>query len=112
MTDADAYDPADDDLDAASGIAKGQKALNEAVAKAQAKISEHAKTAQDALRKHADSLNEYTKGYRDTAGERFDDAQRYVVDAVNERPLVAVLIGFAVGLVFGVLLSSRSKRSS
>ncbi|MGA2950646.1 MAG: hypothetical protein ABSD80_00235 [Caulobacteraceae bacterium] len=107
--DDDAFDPADDGFGAASAIEKGQKALNDAVAKAQAKISEQAKVAQDALRKHADSLGEYTKGYRETAGETFDDAQRYVVDAVNERPLVAVLIGFAVGLVFGVLLSSRSK---
>jgi ElaB/YqjD/DUF883 family membrane-anchored ribosome-binding protein len=107
--DADAIDPAAVEEAAASAIGKGQKALNEAVAKAQAKINEHAKVAQDALRRHADSLGEYTKGYRETAGDKFDDAQRYVVDAVNERPLVAVLIGFAVGLVFGVLLSSRSK---
>jgi ElaB/YqjD/DUF883 family membrane-anchored ribosome-binding protein len=106
---ADALDPANEGFDAAAAIDKGQKALNEAVAKAQATITEHAKSAQETLRKQAESLGEYTKGYRETAGEKFDDAQRYVVDAVNERPLVAVLVGFVVGLVLGVLLSSRDR---
>ena len=45
----------------------------------------------------------------DNAGEHFDEAQRYVVARVRERPLTATLAGLGVGLLLGLLLANRSK---
>ena len=38
-----------------------------------------------------------------------DDAQRYVVERVKERPVTAALAGLGLGFLLGVLLSSRGK---
>jgi ElaB/YqjD/DUF883 family membrane-anchored ribosome-binding protein len=108
---ADTLEDAADEFTAAASSAadKGQKALNEAIEKAQAKVAETARVAQKALKEHADNLRDQTKVYRETAGQQFDDAQRYVIDKVNERPLAAVLTGLVVGLVLGLLISNRDR---
>jgi ElaB/YqjD/DUF883 family membrane-anchored ribosome-binding protein len=94
---------------AASSIDKGQKALNDALATAQQKIAETAKIAEKALREGAESLRVQTQAYRENAGAQFDDAQRYVVDRVKERPVTAALTGLGVGLLLGMLLSNNRR---
>lgn len=95
---------------AASAVDKGQKALNDALATAQQKINETAKIAEKALREGAENLRVQTKVYRENAGQQLDDAQRYVVDKVKERPVTAALAGLGVGLVLGLLLSPNRDR--
>lgn len=94
---------------AADSIDKGQKALNEALAMAQQKIAETAKIAQKALREGADNLRAQSASYRENAGQQFDDAQRYVVERVKERPVTAALTGLGVGLLLGLLLSNNRR---
>lgn len=94
---------------AAESIDKGQKALNDALATAQQKIAETAKIAEKALREGAENLRVQSKAYRENAGQQFDDAQRYVVERVKERPVTAALSGLGVGLLLGLLLSNNRR---
>jgi ElaB/YqjD/DUF883 family membrane-anchored ribosome-binding protein len=58
------------------------------------------------------ALNDALAGaepYAKTANEQLDEAQRYVLDRVKERPLTATLAGLGVGVLLGLLLSTRSK---
>ncbi len=55
------------------------------------------------------TLREQTDAYTGPAGETVDDAQRYVVRRVKERPVTATLAGLGVGVLIGLLLASRSK---
>jgi ElaB/YqjD/DUF883 family membrane-anchored ribosome-binding protein len=56
-----------------------------------------------------ETLRTQTRVYTDNAGQQVDEAQRYVLERVKERPLTATLTGLGVGLLLGLLLSSRSK---
>ncbi len=93
-----------------AALEKGQAALNEAIATAQQKIAETAKIAEKKLREQAENLRDQTKVYREIAGQQFDDAQRYVVDRVKERPVTAALAGLGVGLLLGLILSPNRDR--
>jgi ElaB/YqjD/DUF883 family membrane-anchored ribosome-binding protein len=79
------------------------------LAAAQAKLTEKAKAAQEALRGQADALMERTRGYRENAGQQFNDAQDYLVERIKERPVTAALTGLGVGLILGLLLSNRDR---
>jgi len=92
-----------------AALEKGQAALNEAIATAQQKIAETAKIAEKKLREQAESLLVQTKPYRENASQQFDDAQRYVVDKVKERPVTAALAGLGVGLLLGLILSNPNR---
>ena len=43
------------------------------------------------------------------AAERFDEAQRYVVERVQERPVQSTAIALGVGVVLGMLLAGRRR---
>ncbi len=47
--------------------------------------------------------------YYDDAAERLDEAQRYVVERVQERPLQSTAVALGVGLVLGMLLAGRRR---
>lgn len=105
------FDPAVEEtgVAASTAVSKSQKALNEAFVAAQEKITRGAKTAEKRLREQAETLRVKTKPHRDNASAQFDEAQRYVVERVKERPVTAALSGFGIGLLFGLLLSNRNK---
>jgi ElaB/YqjD/DUF883 family membrane-anchored ribosome-binding protein len=87
----------------------GQRAFSEAVTAAERTISEAAKTAEKVFREGVESLRSQTRAYSDTASERVDEAQRYVMERVRERPMTATLAGLGVGVLLGLLLSNRTK---
>jgi ElaB/YqjD/DUF883 family membrane-anchored ribosome-binding protein len=93
-----------------AALEKGQATLNEAIATAQQKIAESAKIAEKKLREQAEILRDQTKVYRENASQQFDEAQRYVVDRVKERPVTAALAGLGVGLLLGLMLSPNRDR--
>ncbi len=107
----DTLDHAADEAKAAVNAAtiKGEKALNEALAAAERTITEAAKTAERVLKEGVETLRAQTKVYSETAGQQVDDAQRYVLERVKERPLTATLAGLGVGVLLGLLLSNRTK---
>jgi len=66
-------------------------------------------TAEKVLKESVETLKAQTRAYTDNAGEHFDEAQRYVVERVKERPVTATLAGLGVGLLLGLLLANRSQ---
>lgn len=55
------------------------------------------------------ALRAQAKAYSDDPGRTVEEAQRFVVERVRERPLTAVLAGLGVGCLLGLLLSGRGK---
>jgi len=87
----------------------GQKAFKDAVAQAERRLAEASKTAERVLKEGLEALRAHTRSYTDNAGQHVEEAQRYVVERVRERPLTATLAGLGVGLLLGLLLSNRNK---
>jgi ElaB/YqjD/DUF883 family membrane-anchored ribosome-binding protein len=93
-----------------AGIAeKGQKALADALASAQQAIADSARAAERALRDSAEKLRAQTAPLRESAARQADEAQRYVIGRVRERPVTAAMAGLGAGLILGLLLSNRRK---
>jgi len=79
----------------------------EAVEAAEARLADAARRAEAAIREGVETLRAQTRAYADTAAERFENAQRVVVEQVREKPVASALTAFGVGLVLGVLLAGR-----
>jgi ElaB/YqjD/DUF883 family membrane-anchored ribosome-binding protein len=87
----------------------GQRSLNDALGAAERAIATAARSAERMLKDSIDALRDQTSAYTDEARRHLDDGQRFVVAQVNQRPMTATLAGLGVGLLLGLLLSSRSK---
>ena len=72
------------------------------------------------LRAKSDEVRERARGYYDQArvrgqvyyddaSERFDEAQRYITERVQERPVQSTAIALGVGVVLGLLLAGRRR---
>jgi ElaB/YqjD/DUF883 family membrane-anchored ribosome-binding protein len=120
---ADALNSVDDDIAATASKVKkaakaavndaaetGQARLNEAIDAAERGIREAAKRIEKALRDGVVTIRDQAGPYREEAEQRFDEAQKFVVERVKERPLTATLAGLGVGLLLGLLLASRPSK--
>jgi len=87
-----------------------QKNLNEALDSAERVIREAARRMEKVVREGVETLREQADPYRDMAGQQFDEAQKYVVERVKERPVTATLAGLGVGLLLGLLLANRGSK--
>jgi ElaB/YqjD/DUF883 family membrane-anchored ribosome-binding protein len=114
---ADTASSVDDEITTASAKAKkaaeaateaGQQRLNEAIDLAERNIREAARRVEKAVREGVATLRSQSEPYRENAQAQLDDAQKFVVERIRERPLVATLAGLGVGLLVGLLLASRS----
>jgi ElaB/YqjD/DUF883 family membrane-anchored ribosome-binding protein len=94
----------------ATAVDRGQEGLADAMEMAERNIREAAKRIERAVRDGVETLKAQTEPYRDSAGAQFDEAQKFVVARVKERPLTATLAGVGVGLLLGLLLASRSNK--
>jgi ElaB/YqjD/DUF883 family membrane-anchored ribosome-binding protein len=92
-----------------SAVDHGQRAFAEAISAAERTFADAAKTAEKVFRDGVESLRSHGKVYGEEAGQRMDEAQRYVLERVKERPVTATLAGLGVGLLLGLLLSNRNK---
>jgi len=102
-----ASDSAANDFDAQHAEAAAQeagRAFRENLAAAERVLSDAAKSAERMIRDGVDAFRAQTAG---PATEKMDEAQRFVVESINERPVTWVAAGFGVGLVLGLLLSRR-----
>ena len=120
---ADTLSSAEDDF--AAKTAKAKKAakaavasatdvshekLNEAIDLAERNIRDAAKRIEKAVREGVETLRTQAEPYRENATQQFDEAQKYVVERIKERPVVATLAGLGVGLLVGLLMASRSDK--
>ena len=81
------------------------------------RIKELARRAEEAVRERAAQFREGAAQFRDRAQDYYDDAsehfdtyQRYIVERVQERPLVATGIAVGVGFVLGLILAGGRRR--
>jgi len=94
-----------------SAAETGQEKLNEAIDLADRSFRDAAKRIEKAVREGVDTIRSQSEPYRENATQQFDDAQKYVVERIKERPLVATLAGIGVGLLLGLLMAnSRSEK--
>ncbi|HWE46468.1 MAG TPA: DUF883 domain-containing protein [Caulobacteraceae bacterium] len=61
-------------------------------------------------REYADEFRGHARDYYDEAQDRFDVAQRYLVERVQERPVASTLVAVGVGVVLGMLLAGGRRR--
>lgn len=88
----------------------GERSFNEAMNAAERTLAEATKSAEKVFKEGVEALRAQTRNYTDNAGERVDEAQKYLVERVKERPVTAALTGLGVGLLIGLLLSSGRSR--
>lgn len=93
----------------ASSTSSAIEDTRDAAAETERSIQELARRAEKALHEGIETLRSQSRGYADTAAERFDTTQRYVVDRVHERPLTATLTALGVGVLVGLMLSGRHR---
>jgi ElaB/YqjD/DUF883 family membrane-anchored ribosome-binding protein len=86
----------------------GQRALNEALAAAERTIASATKAFERLLKDSVDTLRAQTGTYADEARQHFEQGQQYVTEQVKERPLTFTVAGLGVGLLLGLLLSTRA----
>lgn len=94
---------------ASAAAEAAERSFQEAVDAAERKIAEAARRAERVLREGVDNLRAHSRDYGETATQQFDEAQRYVLERVKERPLTATFAGLGVGLLLGLLLANRHK---
>jgi ElaB/YqjD/DUF883 family membrane-anchored ribosome-binding protein len=88
----------------------GQEKLNEAIEVADKVMRDAVRRIEKAVREGVETIRTQSEPYRENATQQFDDAQKYVVERIKERPVVATLAGLGVGLLLGLLMSNRSDK--
>ena len=87
-----------------------QSRLNEAIDLADRNFRDAAKRIEQVMREGVEQLRTRAEPYRESASQQIDEAQKYVVERIKERPLVATLTGLGIGLLLGLLMANRSER--
>lgn len=60
---------------------------------------------EQAVSEGIEQIRAQSRAYADTASQQLEEAQRYVVEHVRERPLVSTGVALGVGVLLGLLLS-------
>lgn len=94
----------------ASAMESAQKRIDEVIDDAERRLTDAVKRLEKTLREGLETLKTQSGPYRETAAQQIDEAQKYVVERVKERPVTATLAGLGVGLLLGLLLSNRSSK--
>ena len=87
---------------AASAAAASAQTLAE---DAQRTFRDAAKHFERAVQDGVEQIRAQSRAYADTAGDQIEEAQRYVVEHVRERPLAATGVAIGIGVVIGLLLA-------
>jgi ElaB/YqjD/DUF883 family membrane-anchored ribosome-binding protein len=104
---ANSVDPADEAKSAARAASEAAAKLT---AEAQRSFAEAAKKFEGVVQEGMEQLRAQSRAYADNAGVQIDEAQRYVVERVRERPLAATGAALGVGVIVGLLLAAGRRR--
>jgi ElaB/YqjD/DUF883 family membrane-anchored ribosome-binding protein len=77
---------------------------------AQRSFNEAAKRLEKVVTDGLEQFKAQSRTYADSAGQQLDEAQRYMVERVKERPLIATGAALGVGVLIGLLLASGRDR--
>lgn len=96
--------------DLKSAAKHAERSFIDAADQARDRLTEAAHRTEAAVREGMETLRVQSRVYADSATAQLDDAQRYVVEKVKERPATALLAGVGFGVLVGLLLASRGDR--
>lgn len=100
-----------DDTKTAGGSANSvSESASKLSAEAQRSFNEAAKRIEKVVAEGVEQIRAQSRTYADNAGQHIDEAQRYVVERVKEKPLVAAGTALGVGVLIGLLLASGRHR--
>lgn len=105
---ANAVDTAAKEAKAAANSAA--EAAGEIASRAERSFAEAAKKFEKVVAEGVEQIRAQSRTYADTTVEHLDEAQRYVVERVRERPLVAAGAALGVGVLIGLLLAGGRNR--
>lgn len=88
---------------------EARKATADAAAQTGRAINDIARRAGSAVQERFDELGVDPREYSDYAGQKAQDAQQYLVDRINERPVPAALAALGLGVIVGMLLSGSRR---
>jgi len=79
-------------------------------AQAERSFADAAKRFEKVVSESLEQVRAQSRTYADSAGQQLDEAQRYVVERVKEKPLMAAGTALGVGVLIGLLLASGRNR--
>ncbi len=88
---------------------EARKARADAAAEAARAVNDLARRAERVVHERLDGLSGPARDYTDYAGERLEEAQRYVVERIKEKPVPAAMTALGIGVVLGLLLAGRNR---
>ena len=92
--------------DAKAAVQSVADAASQLAAQTEKSFSEAAKRFEKVVSEGVEQIRAQSRTYADTTVEHLDEAQRYVVEQVREKPLIAAGAALGVGVLIGLLLSA------
>jgi len=96
--------------DAKSATASAVDSATQLASQAERRFADAAKRFEKVVSEGIDQIRAQSRTYADATVEHLDEAQRYVVDRVRERPLVAAGAALGVGVLIGLLIAGGRNR--
>ena len=109
---AEPVNAAADEADSAPGAetaSRAERAFRDGLVEAERTMTEAAKVAERVIRQGIEVARAQTKAYSTDPGQTFEEAQRYIVERVKERPVTATLAGLGIGFLLGLMISGRGR---